>query len=588
MLIFSDTENWEIDTLSCTECMQFVDWDKMPRQDTASKSSKDVLPQDFKGLKMMAREGYWANSYELRTQAYNQIIKNIQCRIVTPDAGVYRDIVGRMFGKQSISAHPLPEFVEDSLMPVYYLSTEGTIAVKKILVCIADQFPDITYCPDLPAIVALLLHYSEDDAECFESICKLINCNDTKKSYIDQTFLSYKASCMTFGDLANKYCPAAHRLIATTSQDVFDIYSEWLIWIFGDLPFLYAICILDVFLLEGYKVLYRIGLALLKQYRASVASKESKILNIQQDIRNFMRNISEHITVAQLLEKAFRIRLLSRKQIHLLQLANKTALTQKGITRIQRRQSVHIAVDMMNFGSSILTAQEMRVLWSWIPERFALFQPLLLFSTKDHGYSLNRFYLQSEGHEPTVLLLKTIDGEVCGAFLSSDWNERKKRNGKGSQFFGTGECLVFTVRPEMERYEWVMVKSPELAKATCPLPRSRSPSPVPTHFSTSRRRSLTNQSSSFLTVPFPTSADRYSPFLSLSHFELPSKTASMFMSGDNEAIIIGGGGGQALHIDADIHHGRTQHCDTFDNPPLCQETFQIQELEVWGFQTSLS
>ncbi|XP_014340138.1 TBC1 domain family member 24-like [Latimeria chalumnae] len=535
MLIFSDTENWEIDTLSCTECMQFVDWDKMPRQDTASKSSKDVLPQDFKGLKMMAREGYWANSYELRTQAYNQIIKNIQCRIVTPDAGVYRDIVGRMFGKQSISAHPLPEFVEDSLMPVYYLSTEGTIAVKKILVCIADQFPDITYCPDLPAIVALLLHYSEDDAECFESICKLINCNDTKKSYIDQTFLSYKASCMTFGDLANKYCPAAHRLIATTSQDVFDIYSEWLIWIFGDLPFLYAICILDVFLLEGYKVLYRIGLALLKQYRASVASKESKILNIQQDIRNFMRNISEHITVAQLLEKAFRIRLLSRKQIHLLQLANKTALTQKGITRIQRR-----------------------------------------------------FYLQSEGHEPTVLLLKTIDGEVCGAFLSSDWNERKKRNGKGSQFFGTGECLVFTVRPEMERYEWVMVKSPELAKATCPLPRSRSPSPVPTHFSTSRRRSLTNQSSSFLTVPFPTSADRYSPFLSLSHFELPSKTASMFMSGDNEAIIIGGGGGQALHIDADIHHGRTQHCDTFDNPPLCQETFQIQELEVWGFQTSLS
>lgn len=34
--------------------------------------------------------------------------------------------------------------------------------------------------------------------------------------------------------------------------------------------------------------------------------------------------------------------------------------------------------------------------------------------------------------------------KVCGAFLSSDWSERKK-NGATSGFFGTGECFVFTV-----------------------------------------------------------------------------------------------------------------------------------------------
>lgn len=34
--------------------------------------------------------------------------------------------------------------------------------------------------------------------------------------------------------------------------------------------------------------------------------------------------------------------------------------------------------------------------------------------------------------------------KVCGAFLSSDWSERKK-NGLTLGFFGTGECFVFTV-----------------------------------------------------------------------------------------------------------------------------------------------
>lgn len=55
-----------------------------------------------------------------------------------------------------------------------------------------------------------------------------------------------------------------------------------------------------------------------------------------------------------------------------------------------RRQSFHLAVDMQNFSSSIVTAQEMRVIWSWIPERFSLFPPLLLFSTSEDGCSLQR------------------------------------------------------------------------------------------------------------------------------------------------------------------------------------------------------
>lgn len=92
----------------------------------------------------------------------------------------------------------------------------------------------------------------------------------------------------------------------------------------------------------------------------------------------------------------------------------------------------------------------------------------------------SRFYSHCEGHEPTLLLIRTTDGDVsntlcsdkidaspfsapsdnyrvpranvptlvlpqvCGAFLSTDWEERK-RGGNKLSFFGTGECFVFRV-----------------------------------------------------------------------------------------------------------------------------------------------
>ncbi|KFP05431.1 TBC1 domain family member 24, partial [Calypte anna] len=529
-----------------------------------------------KELKKLAREGCWAVSHGLRAQVYHQLLQQVPCHRVTPDAPVYRDVVSRLFGKLSVNSHPLPEFLEGCSMPTYCLNPEGVTALKKILICVGSLFPDITYSPILPSLVALLLHYSEDEAQCFENISRLLASNAPHTSYIDQSFLAHQASCMTFGDLANKHCPAAHKLIAGTSENVFEVYSEWLSWLFQDLPFRYAIRVFDVYLLEGQKVLYRIALALLKQYRLLVTSSELEGTDIKADLQAFVQNIAEHVSVDKLLERAFGIRLFSRKEIWLLQMANRKALMERGINMVQSRQSVHLAVDVQSFSSSTVTAQEMRIIWSWIPERFSLFPPLLLFSTSEDGCSLQRFYTCCEGYEPTVLLIKTAEGEVCGAFLSSDWSERKK-SGTTSGFFGTGECFVFTVRPEAEKYEWVLIKKPELAKA---VPRSRQRSPSPRACSSPDG----STSSNHLTVPVPQRKGRLSPFLAIRHFLLPSKTASMFMSGSREGIVIGGGGGQALSLDANLLWGHTEHCETFDNPPLCQENFKVQLLEVWGFQ----
>ncbi|XP_074867045.1 TBC1 domain family member 24 isoform X3 [Carettochelys insculpta] len=505
---------------------RFVDWDKMDAT-IQTQDSKELICTDFQEFKQLARQGYWAKNHSLRAKVYQKLIGNIPCRTVTPDASVYRDIVVKIIA--------------------------------------------------LPSVVALLLHYSKDEAECFEMVCRILACNDPSKRLIDQTFLAFESSCMTFGDLVNKYCQAAHKLMVAVSEDVLEVYSDWQRWLFGELPLVYVTRVFDVFLVEGYKVLYRVALALLKVFHRVRAGQPMESDNVQQDIRAFVRDIAKSVSPEKLLEKAFAIRLFSRKEIQLLHMANEKALQQKGITVKQKsvsppkRQNVHLAVHAENFKSEIVSVKEMRDLWSWIPERFALCQPLLLFTTLEHGCSLNRFYSHSEGHEPTLLLIKTTAKEVCGAYLSTDWSERRRR-GNQLSFFGTGECFVFRLQPEVERYEWVIIKHPELAgTASDPGAKSMPASSI----------------LSSCSVPSD-AADRLSPFLAARHFNLPSKTASMFMAGSNECIIIGGGDGQALYFDADLNHGRTSHCNTFNNQPLCSENFQISAIEVWGFKDTMT
>ncbi|XP_064251774.1 TBC1 domain family member 24-like isoform X3 [Passer domesticus] len=528
IVVTSEADTWDIDTSPCRGRGPFVDWAKMPEPQGPAQIPRDVLGRPPKELKRLAREGCWAGSHAGRARLYPRLIQRVSCRLVTPDALVYRDVAGRLFGTPGVSSHPLPEFLEGCPVPTYCLSPRGVTALRKILVCVGALFPDITHSPLLPALAALLLHYSEDEAQCFESLSRLIASNAPHAAYIDQSFLAHQASCMTFGDLASKHCPAAHKLIAGAADNVLEVYSEWLSWLFPGLPFAYAARVLDVFLLEGQKVLYRIALALLKQFRLSAGPAAPQGCDVKAELQAFARNIAEHVTVDKLLERAFGIRLFSRKEIWLLHMANRKALMERGITVVQRR-----------------------------------------------------FYTCCEGYEPTVLLIKTTEGEVCGAFLSSDWAERKK-SGATPAFFGTGECFVFTVRPEAERYEWVLIRQPELAKAV-PRCRQRSPSPAAEPPPGSSPGSRSPQR---LAVPSPPSRGRLSPFLAIRHFLLPSRTASMFMSGSRDGIVIGGGGGQALSLDASLLRGHTERCETFGNPPLCRENFQVQLLEVWGFQSA--
>ncbi|XP_026069674.1 TBC1 domain family member 24-like isoform X2 [Carassius auratus] len=543
MMTISKVDNWEISSSSGMKYSQYVDWEKIDPE--AAICYRKILSSDHYELKAMGRTGFWSMPHTLRSKAYQHIIHSIESTSTSADVITYHGLVGRIFGEFQTSTHPLPKFMENGEIPRFCLNKAGLNAVKRILICINHHFPDVSFCPILSALVSLLLHFSEDEAQCFHSISSLLSYTDPFKHYIDRTFLTSHASCMIFGDLANKYCRGIWKLIASSHQNLFEFYSDWIMWIFADLPFAYAIRVLDVYLMEGYKVLYCVALALLSLYKVSMSSRVPHVDDFRQDMKNFVQNVGRHSTIDSLFQRAFSIQLPTRKELTYLFNANKDALIHKDIHNKSSFQDMGFRA----FSSSVVTETEMRVVWAWIPERFALFSPVQLFATNVHGRSLSSFYSRVEGQDPTVLLLKTADEEICGAFLSSDWAQ-KNCDEKGFKFFGTGECFVFTLRPGVERYQRTVLQISGMSDK-CSL--------MSTH------------------VDRPTGVSqnqrcKFASFCTDSNIK--------FMAGDDETLFIGGDGGHALHLQADLSAGCSEHCDTFESPPLCRGCFKIQSLEA--------
>lgn len=83
------------------------------------------------------------------------------------------------------------------------------------------------------------------------------------------------------------------------------------------------------------------------------------------------------------------------------------------------------------------------------------------------------------------------------------------------------------LKPEMERYEWVVIRHPELASSI------KAEDPKDTATSEGQ-----NSDHSSLQQPDKPAGD-LSPFLSTRHFNLNSKNTSMFMAGNFDFIIVG-------------------------------------------------
>nr|XP_006812404.1 PREDICTED: TBC1 domain family member 24-like [Saccoglossus kowalevskii] len=413
---------------------------------TTSDGKPDViLPHDVtdgKRLKRAIRSGQWPPTHTIRHKLWHEVF----CNQSTVSASVYVDTAANTQGWQT----HIPVFVDNDYIMTYALDSRGRSLVKKILCIIEHVHSDITCCPLLPAITSLLLHYM-DEEECYSSLSKLLTSKQPK--FVTQTRTAFQASILTFRDLAKKYADSAHQHINKAAESDRQVYGEWMWWIFQYLPFTHLVRVMDCYLVEGIKILYRVGLAILILYKKHVQGIQAS--NSQPhtlSINNFVSNIP--VSPAKLLKISFNIKGLSRSTINKYQHRHESALRESSSSR------KHVSIDMVTplhvspINSTIINHTQLQKIWQWLPHRMSVHQPQLLFTTEEHGSSLHAMFNKCEDFQPTILLIKTTTNHIFGCYLSTSWSERLNIE-RESTYFGTGECFVFSMVPIEKKYSWV-------------------------------------------------------------------------------------------------------------------------------------
>ncbi|XP_015036247.1 GTPase-activating protein skywalker isoform X10 [Drosophila miranda] len=529
-------------------------WQLSPGKEPALRSYTEIqqlLQQGKKrDVKNILRENSWPINSPIRAQLWPMLCGQHLTKQQMLD-GFYWEMVHQVFGTTELSEKPimLPAFVDATHCLPYHLTSTGRAVADRIVNVLGYDCPDITYSPVLYPITSILLHFMSEE-EAYMCLAGLVGSKE--KVFINQTKLQHEVTWKTVMQIAKKHTKSAisyfQRICPGLKLE--RVFMDWCWWILAGLPFQHLVRIMDCYFHEGIKVLYRVALVVLNLFHKECQSNnEWSPDNIKNDIGNALIKFCKKIPVspAKLLHAAFSIRGLSTQYISRIFIKTEMLLKSRSVLNSGSKQLIksrssdnlptsqsQVNIQMM---SHTLTIRELHsescrnllfTLWSWLPVRITMYQPVLLYTTEEHGCSLTTFYVRVEQHEPTLLMIKTCNNEVFGAYCSSRWFERNVKDDKGQRqaYFGTGETFLFSLYPERAKYPWVGIEGDK----------------------------------------------------DLGH------SSELFMAADSKMITIGGGEGQAIWMDENIRFGKTDGCKTFNNPPLCPSgDFEIRVLEVYGF-----
>ena len=100
---------------------------------------------------------------------------------------------------------------------------------------------------------------------------------------------------------------------------------------------------------------------------------------------------------------------------------------------------VDVAFDSPSTSIKMIGPVGLRAIWNALPRRYHHCQATQVYTADVDGYALRAFYTKLRDLAPTLLVIRGMDGELCGAYLSHPWSDRPL-----SGYFGSGESFMFS------------------------------------------------------------------------------------------------------------------------------------------------
>ncbi|KAG4026997.1 hypothetical protein MFRU_034g00560 [Monilinia fructicola] len=197
----------------------------------------------------------------LRGEIWEQTSGSLFLRLENPT--LYTDTLAKFEGRDSLAIDEIEKDLNRSL-PEYpgFQSVEGIDRLRRVLTAYSWTNEEVGYCQAMNIVVAALLIYMSE-SQAYFLLSAL--CDRLLPGYYSQTMYGTLLDQRVFESLVEKTMPILWDHLVKSDVQLSVVSLPWFLSLYiNSMPLVFAFRVLDVFFLEGPKVLFQVGLAILR------------------------------------------------------------------------------------------------------------------------------------------------------------------------------------------------------------------------------------------------------------------------------------------------------------------------------------
>jgi hypothetical protein len=372
------------------------------------------------------------------------------------------------------SSMAIPSFGRDKkdviLEKITGVTESGRLAFQRVLIAL-EQILGTEYSPLIPVLTAILLtNMSESYA-----FAVLREMGHAVTWFFPISRIEHAAWCRAFGDILSKlHGQTAEYLHDRGVLDVDGLAPLFQDFFVGLLPFQYVQRIMDIYTLEGSKVIFRFGVALLVLYKKESAEQLITISTADewwQTLRIWAH--SQRFDFELVVRKAYgvhgrgirrQLRFPRRAILHRIirmeeeRIRSDASLDDNGQYQEPPARPLGLLVPApvaseeeinAHLAQSVAVRQHLA---QWLPLTLRLTNMTLIYSTNYHGRTLERFYSHVKNYKHTILLCEVLLPKTIAADTNHNDNKNALSNQEDDQTCIIGLFASQTWHPSTQVY----------------------------------------------------------------------------------------------------------------------------------------